>query len=479
MDADSVVVSAGSVFAISGGSGDIQPGATEGFFSHDTRFLSTYRLTLNGRKPTLIRSSTFDYALASFYLSSSAGRGLPSGTISMVRDRYVTHGLHEDITLVNHSPAATTIRLELTFHADFADIFEVRAGRLRKVERTAVEEREGQHISLVYRRGSFHREAWIAFSGEPVIRGRRAAFDLTLQPKESWRTCVTILPVVDAAPSPMRCADEVMGPPFGAYRPEKRPPFEHLTKGKGQQPMEDEPRLKTELAGLQQGYDQALADLRALRVQQQSGHYILAAGLPWYMAVFGRDSIISSIQTKLLGPELMVGTLDTLARLQATVRDDFRDAEPGKFPHEVRQEIGQAEKDEFLGGACALLFPVDWPEPFGVVMIEAMACGTPTIAYRRGSIPEVIQQGVTGFIVGNQEEAVEAVERLPTLSRRRCRQAFEERFTASRMAGDYLSIYQRLCKVARPTPRRTAVVEHPVSLRKGPVITTKDGRSVA
>jgi glycosyltransferase involved in cell wall biosynthesis len=107
-------------------------------------------------------------------------------------------------------------------------------------------------------------------------------------------------------------------------------------------------------------------------------------------------------------------------------------------------ELAGRDKDEFLGGALALLFPIDWPEPFGLVMIEAMACGTPVIAYRRGSVPEVMEDGVTGFVVDNDEGAVEAVRRVPALCRRRCRQAFEERFTAARMARDCLEVYRRL-----------------------------------
>ena len=107
-------------------------------------------------------------------------------------------------------------------------------------------------------------------------------------------------------------------------------------------------------------------------------------------------------------------------------------------------EIRESEKADFLGNAYALLFPIDWPEPFGLVMIEAMACGTPVIAYRRGSVPEVIDDGVTGFIVENVDEAVKAVENVSRISRRRCREVFEERFTARCMALRYLAIYERL-----------------------------------
>lgn len=107
-------------------------------------------------------------------------------------------------------------------------------------------------------------------------------------------------------------------------------------------------------------------------------------------------------------------------------------------------EVGEADKGEFLGNAHALLFPIDWPEPFGLVMIEAMACGTPVIARNKGSVPEVMVDGVTGFIVNDVEEAVKAVKKVHTISRRRCREVFEERFSAQCMARSYLALYQQL-----------------------------------
>jgi glycosyltransferase involved in cell wall biosynthesis len=106
-------------------------------------------------------------------------------------------------------------------------------------------------------------------------------------------------------------------------------------------------------------------------------------------------------------------------------------------------EIGDYPKSAFLGGAEALLFPIDWPEPFGLVMIEAMACGTPVIAYDCGSVPEVIEDGLTGFIVRNEDEAVAAIARLPTLDRLVIRRRFEERFSATAMARRYLDLYDR------------------------------------
>ena len=107
-------------------------------------------------------------------------------------------------------------------------------------------------------------------------------------------------------------------------------------------------------------------------------------------------------------------------------------------------EIGDSDKDEFLGNAYALLFPIDWPEPFGLVLIESMACGTPVIAYRRGSVPEIVESGRTGYIADGVDDAVLAVKEIPSLKRADCRQTFDTRFASSRMAADYVALYTRL-----------------------------------
>jgi glycosyltransferase involved in cell wall biosynthesis len=111
-------------------------------------------------------------------------------------------------------------------------------------------------------------------------------------------------------------------------------------------------------------------------------------------------------------------------------------------------EVDDPKKQPFLAGAAALLFPIDWPEPFGLVMIEAMACGTPVIAYRSGSVPEVIEHGVTGFIVDDEEDAVRAVRHLSRLDRRKIRARFEQRFTSDRMARAYEARYRVLVSEA-------------------------------
>ena len=125
----------------------------------------------------------------------------------------------------------------------------------------------------------------------------------------------------------------------------------------------------------------------------------------------------------------------------------YRDQVKPKLDNSLVEFVGEVndqEKGELLKDASALLFPINWPEPFGLVMIEAMACGTPVIAYPCGSVPEIMEDGVTGFVVPDAESAVRAVQRIPEIDRAACRQRCEERFSASRMTSDYLSIYERL-----------------------------------
>jgi glycosyltransferase involved in cell wall biosynthesis len=122
-------------------------------------------------------------------------------------------------------------------------------------------------------------------------------------------------------------------------------------------------------------------------------------------------------------------------------------------------EIGELEKNEFLGNALALLFMIDWPEPFGLAMIESLACGTPVIARNRGSVPEIIEQGATGFVVDNVEEAGKAVRRIGQLSRKRCRESFDKRFSATRMAANYLAVYKKLIAAGEQSKQESAVAE--------------------
>jgi glycosyltransferase involved in cell wall biosynthesis len=166
-----------------------------------------------------------------------------------------------------------------------------------------------------------------------------------------------------------------------------------------------------------------------------------------YLAFLGRISPEKRVDTAIEIAKQAGMPIKIAAKVDKVDREYFETLIKPLLNHpgiEYVGEIGEAEKDEFLGNAAALLFPIDWPEPFGLVMIEALACGTPVIARLHGAVPEVLEQGMTGFVIKDIPGAVQAVKRIPRLSRKKCRQVFEERFTSARMAKDYVAIYQRL-----------------------------------
>src|SRR3954447_21139178 len=166
-----------------------------------------------------------------------------------------------------------------------------------------------------------------------------------------------------------------------------------------------------------------------------------------YLAFLGRASPEKRVDRAIEIAKRVDMPLKVAAKVDPADRRYFkREIEPLlNDPHiEWLGEISDKDKDEFLGNAYALLFPIDWPEPFGLVMIESMACGTPVIAYECGSVPEVMEDGVTGFIVRDLDHAVKAVHRIRDLSRSRCRETFDTRFTAERMASDYVDVYNGL-----------------------------------
>jgi glycosyltransferase involved in cell wall biosynthesis len=175
--------------------------------------------------------------------------------------------------------------------------------------------------------------------------------------------------------------------------------------------------------------------------------HTLCEGPGAYLAFLGRISPEKRMDRAIEIARRAGMPLKVAAKIYPEERDYFtRTIEPllgeSRSFVEFVGELGGRAKDEFLGNAHALLFPIDWPEPFGLVMIEAMACGTPVVAFRKGSVPEVIAEGVTGFVVNSVEEAVEAVRRVTWLSRPTCRKVFEQRFDAVRMTRDYLDVYR-------------------------------------
>jgi glycosyltransferase involved in cell wall biosynthesis len=177
---------------------------------------------------------------------------------------------------------------------------------------------------------------------------------------------------------------------------------------------------------------------------------------PGYLAFLGRISLEKRPDRAIRIARQAGIKLKIAAKVDRVDEAYFHEAiRPMIDGHDVEMigEINDAEKPDFLSGAIALLVPIDWPEPFGIVMIEAMACGTPVIAFNRGSVPEVVEHGVSGFVVEDEAQAVAAIPRAARLPRAAVRRSFESRFTAQRMAEDYLALYRRLAARARPALR--------------------------
>jgi glycosyltransferase involved in cell wall biosynthesis len=177
--------------------------------------------------------------------------------------------------------------------------------------------------------------------------------------------------------------------------------------------------------------------------------YVPNDGSGGYLAFLGRVSPEKGLSRAIDIAKLAGMTLRVAAKVDPAEEEYFeRQIRPLlSAPHvEWLGEVCEAQKSEFLGNAAAVLFPIEWPEPFGLVMIESLACGTPVIAFRQGSVPEIIENGVTGFVVNDVEAAAECVRRIPRLSRARCRESFVERFSVRRMCDEYLKIYERVAE---------------------------------
>jgi glycosyltransferase involved in cell wall biosynthesis len=192
---------------------------------------------------------------------------------------------------------------------------------------------------------------------------------------------------------------------------------------------------------------------------------------PSYFAFLGRIAPEKRVDRAIRVTEHCGVPLKVAAKVDRADRDYYEEEiKPllDRSPNvEFIGEIGDKDKSGFLSGAIALLVPIDWPEPFGLVMIEAMACGCPVIAYNRGSVPEIIEDGVTGFIVEDDAGAIGAIDRLAHISRRKVRERFEQRFTARRMALDYLSAYRSLMEGVAPRLRLVSSEDVPTAASVG------------
>jgi glycogen debranching enzyme len=316
----------GNQFVVTNRQGDIEPTPTDnhGLFLNDTRYLSRWVLTINGKRPALLSVDDTTYYRVQHFLALATGAVYIDSHLSVVRQRSIGEGFRERLVIANHGKEPLDVDIRIEVGADFADLFEVKDKREKKGE--LYQKVEADRLTLGYRRGQFRRETSVTSSAPCRAEEGGLRFTVSIAPRAIWSTDLDVVAVRQyetPSPGPQAVfADEGLRPDL----------TENL-----RQWLDAAPKLSTSWEPLRRTYERSLVDLAALRFRAP---VILAsmpaAGLPWFMTIFGRDSLITSFQALPFLPELATTTLRTLAMLQARAHDAFRDAEPGKIPHELR-----------------------------------------------------------------------------------------------------------------------------------------------
>jgi glycogen debranching enzyme len=356
---DNITLVAGSSFCVSGPAGDFEPEAAQGLFVLDTRIVSTWRLGVDGAVSELLLSVTpepyHSVTYARFHLPPG-----PSGPQLVVRrDRYVGTGMREDLEIRNIRPTAVRFTLRLAVGADFADLFEVKESRVKSEEAPPVE---------VLPRGLRFERRWDGGTrGVQVTAGCAQGrdeglhFDVEIPARGVWRTSVEVRATVDGETLP------------GNF--EVRTPVDQaLPARRMMQWRRDSPRIVSHDQPLESTLLRSMTDLGALRIfdPDHPGPPAVAAGAPWFMALFGRDSLLSSYLALSLDPALSLGTLQTLARLQGAKEDTQTEEQPGRILHEVR--LG-ASTELALGGGHIYYGSVDATPLFVMLVGELRKWG--------------------------------------------------------------------------------------------------------
>ena len=317
----------GNTFVVSDVRGDIEASLTDptGLFSFDTRFLSRWVLTIDGQRLNALSTDDLQYFETRFFLVPGTGTVYVNAKLSVIRQRAVANGFHETLTILNHDDQRVEMQVRIEAGNDFADLFEVKDALKKKG--TYYHRIEDNRLVLGYVRDTYERQSWISSSTPAAIDEHGLTFALLIEPHGSWTTDLDVIVVLD--PSSGRVDHWVVG------SGEKGP--SHMARGLDKW-LQRAPRLECDSDDLKVTYRRSLVDLAALRfaLPIMPNRYLPAAGLPWFMTMFGRDSIITSLQTLPFVPELAAATLLALGERQGTVIDDFRDEDPGRIPHEMR-----------------------------------------------------------------------------------------------------------------------------------------------
>jgi len=326
-----------SSFCISAGSGDILADSPHGLFFRDTRFLSRLELQLNRNTPEALAASVVDPFSAVFVGRSRPRPGRADSTLMVFRYRYVGRGMREDVVLRNFGEEPTYCSLELTVEADFAGLFEVKESRVTTSGEHAVEPVDGALV-FRWRKGTTRRGVKVTADREPSISANQLGWEFIVPARGEWRACLQFTPLIDG---------EEMDPRYRCGEPvERSTPVERLNKWRREVPL-----LDTEDEDLRLVVNRSLEDLGALRIfdPDHPERAVVAAGAPWFMTLFGRDSLLTSWMALLVDPDLALGTLQTLARFQGEKVDPLTEEEPGRILHEMR--FGEAVSLSLAGGS--------------------------------------------------------------------------------------------------------------------------------
>ncbi|MGZ4691401.1 MAG: amylo-alpha-1,6-glucosidase [Acidimicrobiia bacterium] len=313
-----------STFCISDHSGDVRSGHPEGLFVRDTRFVSELSLRVNGRPPEPLAASSIDPFSGTFVLRDHPAEGHADSPLLVLRHRYVGQGMREDVVVRNFGTQPAVCRVELAVGCDFADLFEVKAERVEKTSASA-RRHEPDCFVFAYDRDGFRRSTRVQLSMPATIAGDVATYEIEVPPRGEWSTCLQFTAVFD---------EVALRPRYLCGRP-----VEHATPARRLSDWEHRrPTITVEHDPFARLLERSTEDLAALRIFDpvHPNRAVVAAGAPWFMTLFGRDSLLTSWMAMIVDPELALGTLQTLASLQGRAVTPSTEEEPGRILHEVR-----------------------------------------------------------------------------------------------------------------------------------------------
>lgn len=353
-----ITISQGNTFMVTDLNGEIGNAGEQGIFCDDTRFVSFYAISANGQPWVLASSSATTYYTARAYLTNSVFSteqgDIPAGTLALTVSRNIGDGVHEDLDIVNYGLAAVHFNLEVALRSDFADLFEVKSHQfVRRGRITSHWDNPDAELRTSYTNGDFHRAVVYQTNNstsKPGFANGRITFEIELGPGAAWHTCADyMLTSGKRQRRSVRSCPELLQDTH----------FDHL-QGQWQQQATGLTSANEEIYRV---YHQSVEDMGALRLHDHDSStdvWLAAAGVPWFVAIFGRDSLIVSLQNMMVSPGFALGALKKLAEFQATDIDDWRDAQPGKILHELRvgelAHFKRVPHTPYYGSADATLF---------------------------------------------------------------------------------------------------------------------------